>query len=59
MLFRSHVLMATGVPVERAHGSVRMSLGRENTMEDVDYVLDRLPGVIGKIRDMSTAYKRR
>ena len=55
----SHVLMATGVPVERAHGSVRMSLGRENTMEDVDYVLDRLPGVIGKIRDMSTAYKRR
>lgn len=55
----SHVLMATGVPVERAHGSIRMSLGRENTMEDVDYVLDKLPGIIGKIRDMSTAYARR
>ncbi len=55
----SHVLMAAGVPVERAHGSIRMSLGRENTMEDVDYVLDKLPGIINKIREMSTAYKRR
>jgi len=52
----SHVLLATGVPVEQAHGSIRMSLGRENTMEDIDYVVDTLPGVIGKIRDMSTAY---
>ncbi len=55
----SHVLMATGVPVERAHGSIRMSLGRENTMEDVDYVLDKLPGIINRIREMSTAYTRR
>ena len=55
----SHVLMATGVPVERAHGSIRMSLGRGNTLEDVDYVLDRLPGIMSKIRDMSTAYARR
>jgi cysteine desulfurase len=55
----SHVLMATGVPVERAHGSIRMSLGRNNTPEDVDYVLDKLPGIISKIREMSTAYKRR
>jgi cysteine desulfurase len=51
--------MATGVPVERAHGSIRMSLGRGNTLEDVDYVLDRLPGIMSKIRDMSTAYARR
>ncbi len=52
----SHVLLATGIPLERAHGSIRLSMGRENTMEDVDYVLDTLPPVIRKIRDMSTAY---
>ena len=55
----SHVLMATGMPVERAHGSIRMSLGRENTQEDVDYVLEKLPGIIGKIREMSTVYGRK
>ncbi len=55
----SHVLMAMGVPVERAHGSIRMSLGRENTEDDIAYVLDKLPGIIEKIRDMSTAYTRR
>ncbi len=55
----SHVLLATGTPVEQAHGSIRMSLGRENTMEDVAYVLDKLPGIIGRIRDMSTVYTRR
>lgn len=55
----SHVLLATGIPVERAHGSIRMSLGRENTDADVDYVLSKLPGVIEKIREMSTVYSRR
>jgi cysteine desulfurase len=55
----SHVLMATGVPVERAHGSIRMSLGRENTMQDIEYVLDKLPPIIQRLRDMSTVYLRR
>jgi len=55
----SHVIMATGVPVENAHGSVRISLGRENTMEDVDYMLEHLPPIIDRIRTMSTAYRRR
>ena len=50
----SHVLLATGLGPELAHGSVRFSLGRENTIEDVDYVLETLPRVIKKIRDMST-----
>ncbi len=54
----SHVLLATGMPVERAHGSIRMSLGRDNTMEDVEYVLEKLPGIMNKIREMSTVYKR-
>ncbi|NTU92011.1 MAG: cysteine desulfurase [Chlorobiaceae bacterium] len=52
----SHVLLATGVDAERAHGSIRISLGRDNTVEDVEYMLDVLPGVISRIRDMSTAY---
>ncbi len=55
----SHVLLATGTPVEHAHGSIRMSLGRGNTMEDVEYVLEKLPPVIAKIREMSTVYNRR
>ena len=54
----SHVLMATGMPVERAHGSVRISMGRSNTMEDVKYVIKVLPRVMKKIRDMSTAGKK-
>jgi len=51
----SHVLLATGLPAERVHGSIRISLGRENTMEDVEYLLKTLPEVIKKIRKMSTA----
>ena len=55
----SHVLLATGLPMERAHGSIRISLGRENTREDVQYMIDVLPRVIEKVRDMSTVYARR
>jgi cysteine desulfurase len=54
----SHVILATGLPQECAHGSIRISLGRENTMEDIDYMLDVLPNVIKRIRSMSTAYVR-
>jgi len=53
----SHVLLATGMPAEQAHGSIRISMGRENTVKDVEYVLDKLPKVMKKIRDMSTAYQ--
>lgn len=52
----SHVLMATGMPIEQAHGSIRISMGRETTEKDVDYVLEVLPKVIEKIRSMSSAY---
>lgn len=55
----SHVILAIGLPAECAHGSIRISLGRENTMEEIAYVTDTLPRVIGKIRDMSTVYRRR
>ena len=54
----SHVLLAMGIPPEVAHGSLRLTLGRENTEEDVDYVLDILPGIVQKLRDMSPLYKK-
>jgi len=54
----SHVLLAIGLPIERAHGSIRISLGRENTMADVKYTISVLPQVIAKVRRMSTAYRR-
>ncbi len=50
----SYVLMETGVGAERAHGSIRFSLGAYNTEEDVEYVLEKLPPIIRKIREMST-----
>jgi cysteine desulfurase len=50
----SHVLMATGVGPELAHGSIRFSMGRGTTEEDVDYVLERLPPIIKRLRRMST-----
>ncbi|UCH12862.1 MAG: IscS subfamily cysteine desulfurase [Candidatus Omnitrophota bacterium] len=54
----SHVLMATGIQVERAHGSIRISLGRENTKEDIEYMLEVLPKIMQKIRRMSTVTQK-
>jgi len=51
----SHVLLATGMSAERAHGSIRISLGRENTMKDVEYLLSVLLPIIKKIREISSA----
>jgi len=53
----SHVLLATGLSAERAHGSIRISTGRATTKEEIEYLVEILPGVIKKIRDMSTAYE--
>ncbi|WP_428770946.1 cysteine desulfurase family protein [Treponema sp. HNW] len=50
----SHVLMATGMGAELAHGSIRFSLGMGSTKEDVQALLDMLPPVIDKLRKMST-----
>ncbi|MDO9026418.1 MAG: cysteine desulfurase NifS [bacterium] len=49
----SHVLAAMGVPTETAQGSVRFSLGRENTEQEVDYVVAELPAIISRLRQMS------
>jgi cysteine desulfurase len=53
----SHVLVAMGLPAELCHGSLRLSLGNDNTEEDVDYVLSVLPGIVSKLRAMSPVYK--
>ncbi|HHV84145.1 MAG TPA: cysteine desulfurase NifS [Tepidanaerobacter syntrophicus] len=55
----SHVLLAIGLPHEIAHGSLRLTLGRENSQEDVDYVLEVLPGIIDKLRNMSPLFAKR
>lgn len=49
----SHVLLALGIPPERAHSSLRFTLGRESTEEEIDRVLDVLPRIVAKLRAMS------
>ena len=49
----SHVIRAMGVPFTAVHGSIRFSLSRYNTMDEVDYVLEKLPPIIRNLRDMS------
>lgn len=52
----SHVLLAMGIPHEIAHGSLRLTLSDETTEEEVDYVLEVLPKVVQRLRDMSPLY---
>jgi cysteine desulfurase len=52
----SHVLLAMGLPVEVAHGSLRLSLGKSNTEQDVDYVIEHLPRIVQRLREMSPLY---
>jgi cysteine desulfurase len=49
----SHVLLALGLKHEEAHGSLRLTLGRQNTMEDVKYVLEVVPGIVKELRNIS------
>lgn len=53
----SHVLLAIGLPHEIAHGSLRMTLGDENTMEEMDYVVDELKAIVQRLRAMSPLYE--
>ena len=55
----SHVLLALGIPVERARGSVRFSLGRWTSGEDVDKVVEALPRIVEKLRAMSPLVKEK
>ncbi|MCU0860340.1 MAG: cysteine desulfurase NifS [Thermoplasmata archaeon] len=49
----SHVMLALGLSHEESHGTLRLTLGRENTEEDVDYFLTHIPGVVSKLREIS------
>ena len=53
----SHVLLAIGLPHELAHGSLRITLGKDNTHEEIDYFLSVLPDIVKKLRDMSPLYE--
>ena len=53
----SHVLLAIGLPHEIAHGSLRISLGEENTMDEINYFLEKLPEIVTKLRKMSPLYE--
>ena len=54
----SHVLLAIGLPHEVAHGSLRLSLGDYNTMEDVDYILKTVPPIAERLRAMSPVWEK-
>ena len=53
----SHVLLAMGVPHEKAHGSLRLSITHETTDEDIDYIIETLPGIVSRLREMSPLWE--
>jgi len=55
----SHVLTALGVPEDLARGSLRLTVGKDNTREQIDYVLEVLPGIVSRIRSLSPAWPER
>lgn len=54
----SHVLLSLGLPHEVAHGSLRLSINEENTEEDVDYILEVIPKIVNRLRDMSPMWDK-
>ncbi len=55
----SHVLLAVGVPIEHAHGSLRFSLGKYNNYKDIDKVIEVLPPIVEKLRSISPLWGKR
>lgn len=53
----SHVLLALGIPVEIAHGSLRLSIDETNTEEEVDYIIEKLPPIVERLREMSPVWE--
>jgi len=54
----SHVMRAMGVPYTAAHGSIRFSLSRYNTEEEIEYIVEKLPPIIARLREMSPFWKQ-
>ena len=53
----SHVLLAMGVPHEKAHGSLRLSISHDTTDEDIDYIIATVPGIVSTLREMSPLWE--
>ncbi len=53
----SHVLLAIGLPHEIAHGSLRLTLGEDTTKKDVDFTVDKIKGIVERLRSMSPLYE--
>ncbi len=53
----SHVLLAMGVPHEKAHGSLRLSISHSTTDEDIDYIIEKVPEIVEKLRNMSPLWE--
>ena len=53
----SHVLLAMGVPHEKAHGSLRLSISHDTTDEDIDYIIEKVPGIVMRLREMSPLWE--
>jgi cysteine desulfurase len=54
----SHVLRAMGVPFTAAHGSIRFSLSRYTTAEEIDFVIEKMPPIIARLRELSPFWKQ-
>ena len=52
----SHILLATGLPSQLAHSSIRFSLNEDNSEKDVDYILEKLPAIISRLRGFSPVW---
>ncbi|MEE8386144.1 MAG: cysteine desulfurase family protein [Dehalococcoidia bacterium] len=55
----SHVLTAMGLPLELARGSLRLTVGTDNTREEIDYLLEILPGIVSRLRSLSPTWRER
>jgi cysteine desulfurase len=55
----SHVLTAMGLPLELARGSLRLTVGKDNTREEIDYLLEILPGIVSRLRALSPTWRER
>lgn len=53
----SHVLLAIGLPHEKAHGSLRLTMSDENTIEEMDFVVEKVKGIVERLRNMSPLYE--
>lgn len=53
----SHVLLSLGIPHEKAHGSIRFTLGEATTEEEINFVIEKLPAIVQRMRDMSPLYE--